>query len=354
MPSGEAPPKSKPSYFFVSVSTRQNLDLCIKHGLAGFPGNESGAWTFCEIADGDFVSFLYGARAHNLYQVIGRQALRDAEHMPPAWKPLEFDDSEKVYYFPFRLHLKPIRALDEPLVRPEFSYLAENLLRRGGYGKTHFQADQTTLQSVSGMGTVVSDPPMPLALPEHQEFAVCFSRSKSLRNYPEVTRFKETILQSAIRRHLMFEDNLRALLSEIDLKQIQPSALEILGEKGLAEGHIDLLLKERVPLGAALKIPIEVKTNQAQPRDLLQLRGYMNELSGECPTGVLLAASFGKKVLAKAASMGIQLIRYSLNLDLKGQPTFEDIYRGLSLEAASKWRALRSDKRASNSKSSVT
>jgi hypothetical protein len=63
---GEA---DKPSYFLISVSTRENLELCIKHGLAGFPSGESGAWTFCEIQQGDFVSFLYGARAHNLYLV---------------------------------------------------------------------------------------------------------------------------------------------------------------------------------------------------------------------------------------------------------------------------------------------
>ena len=50
---------ARPSYFLVSVSTRENLELCIKHGLAGFPSGESGAWTFCEIQEGDFVSFLY-------------------------------------------------------------------------------------------------------------------------------------------------------------------------------------------------------------------------------------------------------------------------------------------------------
>ena len=51
----------KPSYFLVSVSTRENLNLCIEYGLAGFPGGENGAWTFCEIEEGDLVSFLYGA-----------------------------------------------------------------------------------------------------------------------------------------------------------------------------------------------------------------------------------------------------------------------------------------------------
>ncbi len=39
------------------------------------------------------------------------------------------------------------------MVRQEFSYVAENLLLRGGYLKTHFQADTITLYNVSEMGT---------------------------------------------------------------------------------------------------------------------------------------------------------------------------------------------------------
>src|SRR2546422_11152774 len=63
---------------------------------AGFPSGESGAWTFCEIQQGDFVSFLYGARAHNLYKVAKREAIVDAAHVPP-WKPLTFKESGKTY-----------------------------------------------------------------------------------------------------------------------------------------------------------------------------------------------------------------------------------------------------------------
>jgi len=65
----------KPSYFLISVSTRENLELCIRYGLAGFPSGQSGAWTFCEIETGDFVSFLYGARAYNLYRVLSELQL---------------------------------------------------------------------------------------------------------------------------------------------------------------------------------------------------------------------------------------------------------------------------------------
>ena len=186
----------KPSYFLISVSTRENLELCIRHGLAGFPSGESGAWTFCEIEEEDFVSFLYGARAHNLYRVAKREAISDAELLPP-WKPLTFKESGRTYSFPFRLHLQPIRVFIEPLVRTEFSYVAENLLLRGGYRKTHFQADQTTLQSVSEMGTRAAGSVVAIPLGEYSTFTPRFTRSPKLVKTPETYRFKERILQCA-------------------------------------------------------------------------------------------------------------------------------------------------------------
>jgi len=325
----------RPSYFLISVSTRENLELCVKHGLAGFPSGESGAWTFCEIQQGDFVSFLYGARAHNLYKVAKREAIVDAAHVPP-WKPLTFKESGKTYSFPFRLQLQPIRTFIEPIVRTEFYYVAENLLLRGGYRKTHFQADQTTLQSVSEMGTRADGSVVPLALPEHTTFIPRFTRSPKLVKTPETCRFDEKILQSAIRRHLMREDNLQMLLAQLNLVGAQAGALEILGEKALTQGHIDLLLKQRVPLGSGLKIPIEVKTKRAQPEDLAQLRGYMDELLGECEVGVLIAADFSKDTMRDARGVGIRLVRYALNSDLKKTPTFEEIYQGLTLEPLEK------------------
>lgn len=320
-----------PSYFLISVSTRENLELCIRHGLAGFPSGESGAWTFCEIEEGDFVSFLYGARAHNLYRVAKREAISDAELLPP-WKLLTFKESRRTYSFPFRLHLQPIRAFVEPLVRTEFSYVAENLLLRGGYRKTHFQADQTTLQSVSEMGIPADGSVVALPLPEYTTFTPRFTRSPKLVKTPETCRFRETILQSGIRRHLMREDNLQMLLAPLNLVGVQAGALEILGEKALTQGHIDLLLKQRVPLGSTLKIPIEVKMNRAQPEDVSQLRGYMDELLGECPIGVLVAADFSKHAVRKATDVGISLVRYALNSDLKKTPTFDEIYHGVTLE----------------------
>ena len=332
MPGDASIRSHKPSYFLVSVSTRENLELCILHGLAGFPSGENGAWTFCEIAEGDFVSFLYGARAHNLYEVSKREALRDALSLPP-WEPLTFQETGRTYSFPYRLLLRPVRTFSELLVRTEFAYVAENLLLRGGYSKTHFQADQTTLQSVSEMGTVANGAVQHLALPEYTTFTLRFSRTKSLVKTPEIVRFRETILQAAIRRNLMLRENLDRLLNQLGLNGINPDDLEILGEKALAEGHIDLLLKRRVPLGSALKIPIEVKTNRAQSKDLIQLRGYMKELHGECPMGVLIASDFGRSAIEEASKLRMKLVRYSLSADLKQTPTFQEISGGLTLSS---------------------
>lgn len=139
------------NYFLLSVSNRENLELCKKYALAGFTHSINGVWVFCEIEEGDYISFLYAAKAHNLYKVEKKVAFKNAENLPP-WKPLTFKTSGKTYYFPFRLCLRPVRKFEESLIRTEFAYVAENLLLRGGYGKTHFQADQTTLQNVSQMG----------------------------------------------------------------------------------------------------------------------------------------------------------------------------------------------------------
>ncbi len=321
-----------PSYFLIAVSTRENLDLCIKYGLAGFLSGENGAWTFCEIEKGDFVSFLYGATVFNLYRVADREAISSAENVGP-WKPLKLRETSKPYSFPFRLHLQAIRVFSESLIKPEFSYVGENLLLRGGYRKTHFQADQTTLQGVSEMGARANGTPAPLALPEYGTFTLRFTRNPELLATPETCRFKEPILQSAIRRHLMRVENLQVLLARLNLSGERADALEILGEKALMQGHIDLLIKQRVPLGTTFKIPIEVKTNRAQPKDLSQLRGYMDELRDDCQIGVLAAADFAKSCAGKASDARIRLVRYTLSADLNGTATFEEIIRGLTLEA---------------------
>lgn len=325
-------PPRNPSYFLVSVSTRENLDLCMRYAQAGFPSTENGAWTYCEIANGDFVSFLYGAKAYNLYEVARREAISDAENAPP-WRPLRFGDKPKTYSFPFRLSLEPRRIFTESLVRPEFSYVAENLLLRGGYRKTHFQADQTTLQAVSEMGTRPSVPPQQLTMSQHDIFTPQFTRNRDCVNVPRVCRFRETILQCAIRKHLANLENLQSLLISTGLDDGSAEGMEILSEKALPQGHVDLLLKQRVPLGSSLKIPIEVKVNRAQIGDVSQIRGYMSELASDCPLGVLVARDFRKGLDRAADEVNVRLIRYSLGADLRAPRALEEITAALMLQA---------------------
>jgi hypothetical protein len=76
--------------------------------------------------------------------------------------------------------------------------------------------------------------------------------------------------------------------------------------------------------------------NKAQSADVAQLRGYMDELHGECPLGLLVASNFGKDALAKAKETRINLLQYRLSSDVKTACTFEEIYSGLTLEFLSK------------------
>jgi len=319
------------AYFFVAVSSRKNLGLCVKYALAGFPNSINGVWTFSEIQQGDFISFVYGARAHNLYRVEEKEAIKDAENLPP-WDTMTSKSSKKTYYFPFRLYLKPIRKLNESLVRAEFAYVAENLLLRGGYRKTHFQADQTTLQSASQLGELCNETIDKLNLNKHETFVPSFTKSKDKVSPPEVFRFIEVILQAAIRQHLSYENNLAAFLSHIGVKTLDTSKLEVLGEKALAEGHIDILIKEAVPIGLARKIIIEVKTGLAKLQDISQLSMYLDEMGNECLAGVLIARDFSRKILQEAKRQRINTFEYKLGIIESGVPvTFNELKEDFQL-----------------------
>jgi len=196
-----------------------------------------------EIEEGDFVSFLYGARVFNLYQVVEKKAFKNAENLPP-WPSITFKMSGKTYYFPYRLFLRPIRRLSEPIVRPEFAYVAENLLLRGGYRKTHFQADQTTFYAVSQMGEAYTETVNHLDLKNQEVFIPKFTWDKNSQNIPEVFKFQELILQSLIRHYLSDANKLQKFFEGMGMNNLNGSNFEILGEKALPEGHIDLLIKD--------------------------------------------------------------------------------------------------------------
>ncbi len=321
------------SYFLLSVSNRKNLLLCIKHGMAGFTNSINGAWTFVEINEGDFVSFLYGAKIYNLYKVKQKIALKDAQNIPP-WPSVTFSTSGKTYYFPFRLLLEPIRELEEPLVRAEFSYVAENLLLRGGYRRTHFQADQTTLQAVSQMGTLFKGTISTFDYSSYSPFVLRFTKNKSLLKTPEVFQLKELILQSLIRQYLLHRRGLKDILSTF-CPNMTEEKLEVLGEKALPEGHIDLLIKEATPIGGSRKIIMEVKTSNVTIKDINQVHRYMEELGDECIKGLLVGAKFSKKSIDYARSKNIGLIAYSIDADLNKKLSFEQILNAFRLTCLS-------------------
>ncbi|MGC8718120.1 MAG: endonuclease NucS domain-containing protein [bacterium] len=298
------------AYYLVSVSNRTNLDLCIKFALAGFTNSINGLWTYTEIQEGDFISFLYGAKVFNLYKVEKKEAIKGAERIGP-WPPVTFRMSGKTYYFPFRLYLKSLREFVESMVRPEFAYVAENLLLRGGYRKTHFQADQTTLQSVSQMGNLCDKIIERLTSDNYETFIPQLTWNRALVSPPEVFYFQEFILQSLIKQWLSNDANLQTLFNLSGLDNLQAKDFEVLSEKALPEGHIDILIKDAIPTGYSRKIIVEVKLNKSQLKDISQLESYMKELGDECIRGVLIAKEFPKKVRLECKEKGIKCFTYS-------------------------------------------
>ena len=320
------------SYFLVSVSNKKNLDLCMQYCLAGFMNNISGVWTFTEITEGDLISFLFGAKAHNLYLVKKKEAIRKAEYAPP-WQPITFQQSGKTYNFPFRLHLQPIREFEELLVRAEFAYVAENLLLRGGYRRTHFQADQTTLQAASQMGVLWNKDTSQLEISDYPVFTPHFTRRKEQIDIPEVFQFHEFILQSLVRHYLCVEKNLGDLLNEIGVKDFSPKEFEVLGEKAFPEGHIDILVKEATPMGVSRKMIIEVKTGAGTKRDLGQLRSYAEEIGNECIAAILIARSFSPVMVKTAKDKQIKLVTYAFTglININTPNKFGDLLTNLQL-----------------------
>ncbi|RLG10345.1 MAG: hypothetical protein DRN64_03000 [Thaumarchaeota archaeon] len=318
--------KKSQNYFLISVSNRKNLELCMKYALAGFTNSINGLWTYLDIEEGDYISFLYGARVRNLYKVIKKVAYKNAENLPP-WPPVTFKMSGNTYYFPFRLFLKQEREFDEPMVRPEFSYVAENLLLRGGYRKTHFQADTITFYNVSEMGKPFDGRTDSLDL-KAETFEPKITFRREFQKIPEKFYFKELILQSLVRkkmRDLIFNEILNHF--NIDNKHDE---FEILGEKALPEGFVDIFIKLKHPAGRNKYILVEVKTGRAQKRDIVQLKNYLREFSDEAVGGVLIAKDFPKRLPDESKVLPVKYHFSQLNED--STFTYKELLNLLHLE----------------------
>jgi len=313
-------------YFLISVSNKENLELCIRYGMAGFTNSINGLWTFWDIKEGDYVSFLYGARVRNLYKVIKKVAYKNAENLPP-WSPVTFRMSGRTYYFPFRLFLKQERELNEPMVRPEFTYVAENLLLRGGYRKTHFQADTITFYNVSTMGAVSNSKGETLNI-EADSFEPKIVFRREHQKIPEKFYFQELILQSLIRRKIQSSvfDNILEILS-IDHS---PDEFEVLGEKALPEGFVDIFIKLKHPVGANIYLLVEVKTGKACKKDIEQLKRYISEFSNEVAGGVLIAKEFPKSIQREKCIIPVQY--YFKDITSLSEYTYRQLLHSLQLK----------------------
>ncbi len=296
-------------------------------GLRGLSTGINGLWTFMDIDEGDYVSFLYGAKVKNLYKVIKKVAYRNAENLPP-WPSVTFKMSGNTYYFPFRLYLKPERHLNEPMIRAEFAYVAENLLLRGGYRKTHFQADGITLHSVSNMGSKYDGKIEELKL-NAEPFIPKIVFKRDLQNIPERFHFKELLLQSMLRKKLKNTEILKKILDKFRIEH-SPDEFEVLGEKALPEGYVDIFIKLRLPLATNKYILVEVKTGKVRKKDLEQLRGYISEFGNEAVGGVIIGRDYPKKMPEHKEI--VPVVYHFENLDREKAYAYEELLRNLKLE----------------------
>lgn len=290
------------------MSLRENLDLCRKYALAGLTSSYNGAWAYVDIDVGDFVSFLYGAKVYDLYQVETKEAI-DGDTADKPWPIIRFRSGLE-YHFPFRLHLRKLRSFETSLVVKEFSYVGENLLLRGGYTKTHFQADDTTLHNASEI-PIADSSQEKFAFGEHKSFDLRFTRDKSLLDKPKVLQFRELMLQSLIRKYLGVGEHMAEFLGYFGIEG-NIMTYEALGEKALTKGYVDVLVKERAPRGTSTKVIIETKLNKANQNDIVQVSEYLRELGPECRGAALIVLSIDDTLRTEASNNGIRCFTYEV------------------------------------------
>jgi hypothetical protein len=157
-----------------------------------------------------------------------------------------------------------------------------------------------------------------------------FSTNKSSVNIPYVFPFREVILQAAIRHNLCDGEKLQKFLEDISVNEVKAEDLEVLGEKALPVGHIDIFIKERVPIGESRNIMIEVKAGKATKRSFEQLEEYLRESGSECLRAVLIAKDFvGKKTWF---SDRIIPLRYEISCDLSIPKSFQELTKCMEFE----------------------
>jgi len=168
-------------------------------------------------------------------------------------------------------------------------------------------------------------------MPAYSTFVPSFSYDLSQVDPPFINRLSEVVLQSAIRHRFRSFNDLGDVLARAGLDPAQQDRFEVLGEKALPQGHVDILIKDRVPIASARKVVVEVKLSAAARKDVDQLRDYVDELGSECLGGALIARSFSTRTVEYTRSSGLQPAIYDLEWSESKTMTFEELVNALSI-----------------------
>ena len=98
---------------------------------------------------------------------------------------------------------------------------------------------------------------------------------------------------------------------------------EVLGEKALPEGVVDIFIKQKHPIGKNKYLLVEVKTGKASQKDFHQLKGYLEEFGSEAIGGVLIAKDFPKSIPSQPKILPVRYLFRDLN------PSSEYTYKHL-------------------------
>ncbi len=182
------------------------------------------------------------------------------------------------------------------------------------------------------MGDLYRKPVKSFATDNCSTFTPYIAWKKTPGSTPENFPFREFLLQSLVRRHLSCKENLQRFFDLSGLGDLRAEDFEVLGEKALSEGYIDILIKDRSPVGRSRKIIVETKLNRVQRKDVDQLRIYMEEIGEECLGGFLIAGSFPKKVLQGYWTLGIRCFTYSFEgLNNSKEYSFNELWERFRL-----------------------
>ncbi len=105
---------------------------------------------------------------------------------------------------------------------------------------------------------------------------------------------------------------------------------EVLGEKALPEGFVDIFIKLKHPAGRNKYILVEIKTGKAHKKDIIQLKNYLGEFGNEALGGVLIARDFSKHPVEDSRVLPV---KYDFDqIDKDAEYTYDMLLKLLNLE----------------------